>query len=116
MELKDADRKSLSDFNAEGFKQLLREVESETALLEAQEKLHRLKNRPATRPTEPKRDHREEKIKNTMNGGGYYTKMAEDLEAELIKKRGGKDKLDKEDIDRIKNAYRQAAQFDEGQG
>lgn len=68
------------------------------------------------KPSEPRKDPKAEKVKNTMNGGGYYTKMAEDLEAELIKKRGGKHNLDQEDIDRIKNAFRQAAQFDEGQG
>lgn len=69
-----------------------------------------------SKPSEPKADQRAEKIKNTMNGGGYYTKMAENLEAELIKKRGGISKLEEEDKDRIRNAYKQAAQFDEGQG
>ena len=69
-----------------------------------------------SKPSEPKTDHRAEKIKNTMNGGGHYTKMAEALEAELIKTRGGKSNLEQQDIDRIKNAYKQASQFDEGQG
>jgi hypothetical protein len=62
----------------------------------------------------PAPDPVEEGIKRAFQGGGKYTETATAMEDELVRKRGGRDKLTEDDKERVRNAMQMAAQADFG--
>lgn len=70
-------------------------------------------------PPPPEKKERRDPMLDRMEAtlrGGKYAKQAEAMIDDLIKERGGEDKLTEEDQERIRNLWRLAAQGDEGQG
>jgi hypothetical protein len=79
----------------------------------AQRRLDQIRNPPERKHSV---DPIEESIKDAFAGGGKYTRQANALRDELIRKRGGEDKLDDEDKERIRNAFAAGAKGDHSQG
>ena len=73
---------------------------------------------PPPAPPPPERKDRPDpnlaSLAATLRGGGKYAQQVEALVKQLIKERGGEDKLTDEDRQRMKSAYKQAANLDEG--
>ena len=82
---------------------------------EAKEALNRKRNPPQPTPQET-RDPHMDKLREALYGGGIYTQAAEEMVDDLIRKRGGEDKLKPEDHDRIRNLRMEATRLEQSKG
>jgi hypothetical protein len=91
-------------------------AKSDADLYTAREQAEKIMNPPPPPPPPdrtPKPDPVKERIRTTLHGG-QYAEHAEQQIQELIKQRGGEDKLTEEDRDRIRNTRLHAARADQG--